>query len=140
LPRVRRDQPILIYNVWAHAYGIQALVHMHGRRPDDAPWQARIRALIRQQYDRLTRYESAQGGWGYYDFGAGTQRPDSSSTSFVNAAVLEAFYEAKQIGVPPPEKLVRRAVDATQQQRKPDFTYVYDWDLRLQPMMPINRP
>ena len=52
-------------------------------------------------------YESAEGGWGYYDFGAGTQRPNSSSTSFVNAAVLEAFYEAKAIGVLPPGKLVK---------------------------------
>ena len=35
LPLVRRDDPMLIYNVWAHAYGIQALVRMHGRLPDD---------------------------------------------------------------------------------------------------------
>jgi hypothetical protein len=140
LPKVRRDTPMLIYNVWTHAYGIQALVHMWRRFPNDKSRQQRIEQLIRDQYERLTRYESAQGGWGYYDFGAGTQRPNSSSTSFVNAAVLETFYEAKQIGVPPPEKLVRRAVEATQQQRKPDFTYAYDWDLRLEPMMPINRP
>ena len=35
LPDVRRDDPTMIYNVWAHAYGIQALVAMHGRKPDD---------------------------------------------------------------------------------------------------------
>ena len=35
LPLVRRDEPMLIYNVWAHAYGIQALVRMHERLPDD---------------------------------------------------------------------------------------------------------
>src|ERR1700730_10680631 len=34
LPKVRRDTPMLIYNVWTHAYGIQALVHMHRRFPD----------------------------------------------------------------------------------------------------------
>lgn len=140
LPLVRRDRPMLIYNVWAHAYGIQALAHMEKRRPDDEPRRDRIRALIRQQYDRLTRYESAQGGWGYYDFGAGTQRPDSASTSFVNAAVLEAMHEAKRIGVEPPEQVVRRAIDATLLQRKPDFTYLYDRDLRSVPVMDINRP
>jgi hypothetical protein len=140
LPKVRRDTPMLIYNVWTHAYGIQALVHMHRRFPDDKARQQRIEDLIRDQYDRLARYESAQGGWGYYDFAAGTQRPASSSTSFVNAAVLEAFYEAKQIGVNPPEKVLRRAIESTQLQRKPDFTYVYDWDLRMRPLMPINRP
>src|SRR2546423_1072978 len=66
LPRVRRDDPMLIYNVWTHGYGIQALVRMHGRLPDDQPRRARIEGLIRAQYDRLTRYESAEGGWGYY--------------------------------------------------------------------------
>ena len=82
LPLVRRDDPMLIYNIWAHAYGIQALVRMHGRRPDDSTRRARIEELIRGQYDRLTRYEAAEGGWGYYDFGAGTQRPNSDSCSF----------------------------------------------------------
>jgi hypothetical protein len=140
LPRVRRDSPMLIYNVWTHAYGIQALVRMHGRRPGDAARCARIRDLIRGQIDRLARYESAQGGWGYYDFGAGTQRPDSASTSFVNAAVLVALHEARGIGVEPPEKLVRRAVESTRAQRQSDGTYLYDRDLRVYPVMGINRP
>jgi hypothetical protein len=140
LPKVRRDSPMLIYNVWTHAYGIQALVHMDARLPADEARRARIHALIREQFDRLTRYESAQGGWGYYDFGAGTQRPDSASTSFVNAAVLEAMHEAKQIGVEPPDAVVRRAVASTQLQRKPDFTYLYDRDLREMPVWDINRP
>ena len=83
LPRVRRDDAMLIYNVWAHGYGIMALVRMHGRLPDDQARRARIEGLIRDQYDRLTRYESAEGGWGYYDFSAGTQRPNSDSASFV---------------------------------------------------------
>jgi hypothetical protein len=131
---------MLIYNVWTHAYGIQALVHMHRRLPDDKARQARIEELIRGQFDRLGRYESAQGGWGYYDFGAGTQRPDSASTSFVNAAVLEAFHEAKGIGVEPPEVLRKRAIEALVLQRKPDFSYLYDLDLRTYPLMGINRP
>jgi hypothetical protein len=140
LPLVRRDQPMLIYNVWAHAYGIQALVRMHRRKPEDKGRQARIADLIRGQYDRLTRYESAEGGWGYYDFGAGTQRPNSDSCSFVNATVLVAFHEARQIGVLPPEKLVKRGVEGIIQQRNPDFSYLYGLYLRYHPMMAINRP
>ena len=131
---------MLIYNVWAHAYGIQALVRMHGRLPHDTARRARIEELIRGQYDRLTRYEAAEGGWGYYDFGAGTQRPNSDSCSFVNATVLVAFHEAKQIGVSPPEKLVRRGVEGIIQQRNPDFSYLYGLYLRYTPMMGINRP
>jgi hypothetical protein len=70
LPLVRRDNPMLIYNVWTHAYGIQALVRMYARLPDDAPRRERIRELIQRQYEKLTKYESAEGGWGYYDFDA----------------------------------------------------------------------
>jgi hypothetical protein len=131
---------MLIYNVWAHAYSIQALVRMHGRLPADKPRRARIEELIRGQYDRLTRYESAAGGWGYYDFGAGTQRPDSHSDSFVSATVLVGFHEAKQIGVPPPEKLVKRGLENIIAQRKPDFSYLYGLSLRYVPTMGINRP
>jgi hypothetical protein len=140
LPLVRRDDPVLIYNVWTHAYGIQALVRMHGRMPNDAARRARIEELIRGQFDRLTRYEAAEGGWGYYDFGAGTQRPNSDSCSFVNATVLVAFHEAKEIGVSPPEKLVRRGVEGIIQQRNPDFSYLYGLYLRYTPVMGINRP
>ncbi len=140
LPLVRRDDAMLINNVWAHAYGIQALVRMHGRLPEDKARQARIEELIRGQYERLARYESAEGGWGYYDFGAGTRRPNSDSGSFVSAAVLVAFHEAKQIGVSPPEKLVKRGVENIVAQRKPDFSYLYGIYLRYEPMMGINRP
>jgi hypothetical protein len=140
LPRVRRAEPMAIYNVWTHGYGIQALAHMHGRLPNDAERKRKIEDLIRSQYDYLTRYESVDGGWGYYDFGARTQKPNSSSTSFVNAAVLEAFHEAKQIGVPPLEKLTRRALDSLKRQLKPDFSYLYAESLKWQPMMDINRP
>jgi len=130
----------MIYNVWAHAYGIQALVAMHGRRPDDAGRRERIVSLIRGQQEKLGRYESAQGGWGYYDFTAGTQRPASSSTSFVNATVLIALHDARQIGVEPPEKLVRRAVEATEMQMLPDFSYLYGSYLKWQPRRAVNRP
>jgi hypothetical protein len=140
LPDVRRDDPTMIYNVWAHAYGIQALVAMHGRRPDDAARRARIVSLIEGQVERLARYESAQGGWGYYDFTAGTQRPASSSTSFVNATVLIALSDARGIGIEPPEKLVRRAVEATEAQMLPDFSYLYGSYLKWQPRRAVNRP
>ncbi len=140
LPRLRRDDSMLIYNVWAHAYGIQALVRMHGRLPRDRARRARIEDLIRGQYGRLTRYESAEGGWGYYDFGAGTQRPNSESGSFVTATVLVAFHEADRIGVAPPEKLVERGLENIVAQRKPDFSYLYGLYLRYRPMMGINRP
>jgi hypothetical protein len=140
LPRVRRATADAIYNVWTHGYGISALVRMHRRLPKDKERQRKIEEMIREQYQLLGRYESVEGGWGYYDFGAGTQRPDSSSTSFVNAAVLVSFHEAKEIGVPPPEKLTKHAIESLESQRQPDFTYLYGTYLRTRPVMGINRP
>jgi hypothetical protein len=140
LPDVRRDDPTMIYNVWAHAYGIQALVAMHGRKPDDAARRQQIVELIHGQFARLEKYESAQGGWGYYDFNVGSQRPASSSTSFVNAAVLIAFDDARRIGVEPPEKVTQRAIRATEEQMLPDFSYLYGSYLRWQPRRAVNRP
>jgi hypothetical protein len=139
LPRVRRHDPMLIYNVWSHAYAIQALVDIY-RRDDDIVPRERVVDLIRGQYDRLQRYEAAEGGWGYYDFKVGSQRPAADSTSFVNAAVLVAFHEAREIGVEPPERLTRRAIEATKRQRLPDFSYLYGTYLRFKPRMGINRP
>ncbi len=140
LPKVRRDEPMLIYNVWTHAYGISALVRMHGRLPRDSDRRTKIEELIRGQFDRLARYESVEGGWGYLDFGAGTQRPNSYSCSFVNATVLVALHEAKTIGLAPPAKLVERGVRGIIDQRNPDFSYLYGFYLRYHPMMAINRP
>ena len=140
LPLVRRDDPMLIYNVWTHAHGIQTLARMYARLPDDAARREKIAALIRDQYERLQKYESAEGGWGYYDFEVGTQRPASSSTSFVNAAVLVAFDEARRIGVDPPKRLADRGVLMLKAQQKPDFTYLYGTYLRNKPMHPVNLP
>lgn len=140
IPKVRRNDPMLIYNVWAHAYGIQALVDMHRRVPGDATRQARIVTLIQDQFDRLKRYESVEGGWGYYDFEVGSQRPKTDSTSFVNATVLIALHEAKQIGVEPPQTLTARGIESTERQKLPDFSYLYGTYLRFKPRMGINRP
>ncbi|MFT4557163.1 MAG: prenyltransferase/squalene oxidase repeat-containing protein [Planctomycetales bacterium] len=139
LPRLRRATPTAIYNVWGHAYSIQALVRMH-RRHDDASFRERLVELMKQQFDLLDRYESVDGGWGYYDFRLGTKKPASSSISFVNATVLVAFNEAKSIGVEPPQKNVKRAIAALIRQRKSDFSYLYGEYLKDRPMRGINRP
>ena len=140
LPRVRRATPDTFYNSWTHAYGIQALVRMLGRRPDDAERCRRIRELIEQQIDMLERYEVVDGGWAYYDFNAHTQKPSGSTMSFVTAAVLVALHEAKLAGVEAPQRLIDRATASIRRQRKPDFSYLYGEYLKWRPMMPVNRP
>lgn len=139
LPKVRRADQTLIYNVWSHAYGIQALVRMHNRLPDDKPRQEKIKGLIQQQISMLQRYETVDGGWGYYDFDVGSQRPAASSTSFVTATVLVAFHEARQIGIDPPAPVLARAIASIRRQRNSDFTYIYGEYLKYRPTLGINR-
>ncbi|MEO1998738.1 MAG: hypothetical protein ABGZ17_26125, partial [Planctomycetaceae bacterium] len=75
LPRLRRATSDALYNVWGHAYSIQALVRLYEQHSKDPDRRRKITALIREQFDMLTRYESVDGGWGYYDFRAGAQKP-----------------------------------------------------------------
>ena len=140
LPQLRRATPVAIYNSWGHAYAIQALVRMYRRLPEDKNRRAEIERLIKQQLDRLGRYECVDGGWCYYDFEVHTQKPAGSSISFVTATVLVAMSEARSIGINPPERLVKRAMASILRQRKPDFSYCYGEYLKMRPMHPVNRP
>ena len=137
---VKRATADAIYNVWSHAYSIQAFVRLHDRAKGNEQRQAELRGLIENQLKMLENYESVDGGWGYYDFVAGAAKPTSSSTSFVNATALIALKEAEKIGVKSDPKIVKRAFDATQRQQKPDFTYLYGEYLKTGPTRGINRP
>ncbi len=140
LAKVRRSSADALYNVWSHAYGIQALVRMHKRIPQDAERRRKIEGLIRNQMEYLKRYESVDGGWGYYDFRVGSQRPATDATSFITATTLIALKEAKDIGIEPDATVVKRAIDSLLRQLNPDFSYLYGEYLKYEPVMPINRP
>ncbi len=140
LPGVRRATPDCFYNTWAHAYGIQALVRMLGRNPDDAERRRRILELIEHQIGMLDRYEVVDGGWSYYDFRALTRKPSGVSFSFVTAAVLVALDDARKAGIEIPKRLIDRATASIRRQRKPDFSVLYGEHHKYKPMYPINRP
>jgi hypothetical protein len=139
LPKLRRGSADVLYNIWSHIYGVQALVRMHQRLPDPER-RKKLAGLIRGQIGFLVRYESVDKGWGYYDFRVGSQRPATDSTSFMTAAALVALREARDIGVEVPEKLIKGAVDSIHRQRKPDFSYLYGEYLKYKPGHPINLP
>ena len=146
LKAVRRAEPGAIYNNWAHAYAIQALVDLHRYRSADGPHKgsqsllADIEDHIRWQIDMLGRYECIDGGWAYYDMNALTQRPSGSTIAFVSSTVLIALKEAQQIGIEAPRRLIDRAMASIVRQRKPDFSYCYGEYLKHRPMREINRP
>ena len=49
-----------------------------GQQANEAARMKRIEQVIATQFDRLTRYESVDGGWGYYDFGGHAKAGSSS--------------------------------------------------------------
>ena len=136
---LRRASPMAIYNVWSHAFGIQALVSLHNSKFSEQDEDS-IKKLIIQQTQMLEKYESIDGGWGYYDFNAQTKQPSGSSISFVNGTVLIALKEAVSIGIKIPSKTVSKAIQAIQRQRLPDHSYLYGEYLKYRPRRGINRP
>jgi len=139
-PKLRRSSSDAIYNIWGHAYGLQALVRMLDRFPDDETRCEKIRAAIREQIGYIERFECLDGGWCYYDFNHKMQKIAGSPCSFVSATVLLALWEAKQRGVDVPQRIIDRALASNLRQRYPDFSYAYGEYLRMSPMRGINRP
>ena len=140
LPRLRRASPDTLYNVWGHAYGIEALALLHRRHAGDADLQGRIMECIRGQIDLLERYESVNGGWGYYDFDVGSRKTAASPNSFTTATVLLALADAKDLGAEVPQKILDRGLAAIGRQTKPDRSYLYGEYLKYVPTHPVNRP
>lgn len=131
---VRRATPDAIYNVWAHLYALQALAQAYEERKDP-----KIREAAAKQIDLLIRYETMFGGWNYYDFGVGAQRPASYPTSFTTASALVAFSEARQAGLEVPQKLIDRSLKMLRECRKPDGSYLYDNGFWKAPLHRANR-
>ena len=129
----RRDSEDLIYNIWAHIYAVQALSIEMRNNPDP-----RLGSAVRWHLDRLARYETYVGGWNYYDFDIGTQKPAMEPTSFGTAAGLVALWEAKQAGVEFPPALAGRAMRRLAEMRMPNGAYLYGLDLKYNPRLPAN--
>lgn len=139
LPDLRRASPMAIYNVWAHSYGLQALARMH-ESTKASEKKKKIEEVMEQQVEMLQRYESVDGGWGYYDFNLQTKQPSGSSISFVNATGLVALKEVQNRGVKVPKRLTDRATAAIRRQRLPDHSFLYGEYLKYRPRRGINRP
>lgn len=141
LPNAKRASADAIYNVWAHAYGLQALALLH-KRTDDLDLQSKISRIAVGQVRRLERFESVDGGWGYYDFNAQTARPSSSSLSFTTATILVAIKEAADVieEVELSDRVIKRAILSINRQRNPDLSFMYGEYLKNRPRTSINRP
>jgi hypothetical protein len=140
LPTLRRANQDTLYNIWGHAYGIQALVKLVERLDAESPKRKRLIEEIVRQVELLDRYESVHGGWGYYDFAFHLKKPSTDPNSFTTATVLFAFHEAQRIGVEVPQRLIDRGLGVIKRQQRPDLAYLYSETFRTSPGAVINKP
>lgn len=129
----RRDNGPILYNTWAHIYGLQALALELQHRPSPA-----LKAAAEFQLDQMKRYETYLGGWNYYDFKAQTQQPSLAPTSFQTAAGLVALDEARKAGIDVPQEMIVRALRRVEETRMADGSYLYGSDYKYVPYLPAN--
>lgn len=127
-----------LYNIWAHAYSLEAFARLIAREKDPGRREALVTAA-REDVELLERFEFVDGGWGYYDFDAPAKHPGPGATSFTTATALVALRMAAGQGVEVPARLVERAARLIRECEKPDGSYVYSLDLRFWPHMPVNK-
>jgi len=142
LPQLRRAEQTTTYNIWGHAYGLRALIRLHGRETDPAR-KARFKELAQQQVDLVNRYADVNGGWGYLDLfdNITTQKPSGITTAFSSATVLHAMREGREkLGLTLDEKVVAAALDSIKRQQTPDMAYTYSHSHIHRPRADINRP
>jgi hypothetical protein len=135
----RRDHGMLLYNIWAHIYALQAqALELQLPTGQQVVPAERMRKAAEWHLDRMKRYEVYLGGWNYYDFDNQTEQPSMEATSFGTAAGLVALWEARRAGLDVPETLSGRAFRRLEEMRLPNGAYLYSGDMRFAPRHPAN--
>lgn len=132
--RVKRAHGSQLYNTWAFAYGLHALSQAYRKNPRDD-----VKAAAEELLRVLAKYQTPDGGWGYYDFNFKMARP-TWSTSFSTATMVVALKEAERAGLSVSPKVVSKALKNIAMTRKPDGTYLYGLYLKYSPLHGVNRP
>ncbi len=115
-------------NVWGYVYGMQGLARLL-RAPRFArdPRRARIEEVTKGLLERLDRWQTPEGGWGYYE-GPVVSIPNTWATQFTTAACVNGMLDAKAAGLPVDEKRLNKALDAVAHCRLPNGAYTYSVD------------
>ncbi len=120
-------------NVWGQVYGTQAIaLALAHPRYREGERTAALRKAGETFLAGLKKFQSPDGGWGYYADPIGGWHPNWS-TSFTTAAGVIAMCDAKLVGLPVDEKSFAAAVNAVEHCRLPDGAYTYSVD-------PITEP
>jgi len=135
---VKRQSGLEHYNVWSFGYALQCFGEELARNPR-SPRAAGIRAACERLVEKLGRYQTLDGGWGYLSLGpVPTMQPSETSMSFTTATILVGVQRARLAGVAVPGTLVERAVAEIERSRLPDGAFLYGDYLQYRPRMGIN--
>ena len=132
--RVKRARGNQMYNTWSFAYGLHALSQAYAKTKRED-----VKAAAQEILTALQKYQTPDGGWGYYDFVYKARKPEWS-TSFTTATMVVALKEAERAGLEVPAPVVDRALRNIAKARKPDGSYLYGLYLRYAPMHGVNKP
>ncbi|MDA7877687.1 hypothetical protein N9A89_06435, partial [Akkermansiaceae bacterium] len=142
LPKLRNVDPTTTYNIWGHAYGLRAIAALHKFRKGDEAKRSQLKLLASRQVESLLKIEDINGGWGYLDLdGFHTAHFSGLPTSFSTATALLGMKETQEeLGIELPQKQIKRALASIEQQRTPDWAFVYSLSHKYRPRYSINRP
>jgi hypothetical protein len=132
--RVKRAHGGQLYNTWSFAYGLHALSQAYRKTKRED-----VRKAAEEIIAAIAKYQTPDGGWGYYDFQYKAARPEWS-TSFSTASIVIALKEAEIAGLSVSPKVVSKALVNIKRCRKPDGTYLYGMYMRMSPMHGVNQP
>ncbi len=123
---VKRPSDWDIDNTWAYVYGLQALARAAmNPRYADTPRLVKIREVAPQVIERLRKYQTPSGGWGYYDSFQDVTMPGTWATSFMTASAVLALVDARSAGFAVDPKILDPAVRAVRRCRLPTGAYTY---------------
>lgn len=133
--RPKRGNDWDVDNNWAALYVFIALVEAANDARFQTPeWSAKIRARGIEYFEHLAANQEPKGGWGYYE-GPVVGRHPSWSTSFATACVVPALVEAKSMGWPIDEKVLRAAIAYVKACELPNGAFQYDLSTIIPPRM-----
>lgn len=135
-----RSTPDVLYHTWALLYVTQCLSRAIKYDGLDIPKKELIDSA-NKWLRMLQHMQYADGGFGYYDFGYGYQRPPGfESTSFMTGAALCTFWDAQKAGLTVSPGAISSAIKCLKRMRTPEKSYSYGTDIRLYPAWHVNRP
>lgn len=138
-PPVGRATGDTFYDVWTHAYLVTALSRLY-RDNRFADERAKLEKVVRRELATLKDLQSADGGFGYYDFGHSLGTPSGhESTSFVTSVVLLALREAARAGFEVEASVAADALSCVERLRLPSGAYIYGTYAEMRPGVLFNR-